>query len=406
MKIALSILSFLLVVSGIIVASIFFLHLSHEYTYGGGGKILVDKTGEVGDFIGGVVGTIFSLAGFIILIVTLSEQTKASYIEQFESKFFELLKIHRENVAEIEVKRSAEDEEKHLNEFHFKGRQAFKIILDDFITCRNELKQYFMKFETVEIYEPAYLKELSGQLDVPATHIRLRSIAKVNISYCIIFYGVSQIGFEILEKLFKNKYRESFYLNLLRYASMKPILNSKYWADWKRFRQIDKVVDRITTMNEIFHLRKKHSIHHRLKNQFYYDNRYIKFYGGHQHRLGHYYRHLFQTFKFINDQKQLTPGKKYFYAKTLRAQLSTYEQALLFVNSLSILGMPWELGAKYQKSDFDFINKKRQADNRLITKYNLIKNLPGEHILGINYAHYYPKVDYEIPISQIENESE
>lgn len=65
--------------------------------------------------------------------MTLSEQTKTSYLVQFESKFFELIKIHRENVAEIIVKRSSEDEEKKLKEFSFPGRQAFKVILTDFM---------------------------------------------------------------------------------------------------------------------------------------------------------------------------------------------------------------------------------------------------------------------------------
>lgn len=106
---------------------------------------------------------------------------------------------------------------------------------------------------------------------------------------------------------------------------------------------------------------------------------------------------MFQTVKFVNSQKRLTEKQKYFYVKTLRAQLSTYEQALLFVNSLSILGMPWDFKPDFVKSKFDFINQKRIKNNRLITKYNLIKNLPGENILGIDYLHYYPSIKYEIP---------
>jgi len=68
--------------------------------------------------------------------------------------------------------------------------------------------------------------------------------------------------------------------------------------------------------------------------------------------------------------------------------------------------MPWELNPKYNRSKFNFIDKKRLADNRLITKYNLIKNLPGEHILGIDYIHYYPNVKFEIPRVQVDLENE
>lgn len=406
MKIFLWVISLLLIIAGIVISYIFFKNLSAEYTYKGGGDILLDKTGQVGDFIGGIVGTIFSLAGFIILIITLSAQTQASFIEQFESKFFELVRLHRENVSEITISRKSKNEEGDFKEFTFSSRKAFKIILNDFVICRNELRQYFYKFKVDEIYEPEYLKEMSEKLNVEITHIRLKSIARINIAYCIIFYGIGAEGFQILEKLFYKKYKSTFYKDLLGYIHMKPIPNSKYWEKWQKFRGIDKIIDRVTALNEIVELRKSAQINKVEKNEYYYDNNFIKYYGGHQHRLGHYYRHLFQTVKFVNSQKRLTEDEKYFYVKTLRAQLSTYEQALLFVNSLSILGMPWEINPDFRKSKFDLINEKRLAKNRLITKYNLIKNLPGENILGIGYRHYYPNVKYEIPINVTDIESD
>lgn len=406
MKIFLWILSIFLIIAGIVVSYIFFKNLSVEYTYKGGGEILLDKTGQVGDFIGGLVGTIFSLAGFIILIITLSAQTLASYIEQFENKFFELIRLHRDNVSEIVIKRKSRNEEGELREFEFVSRQAFKIILNDFVTCRNELRQYFYKFSVDEIYEPDYLKEIIKILNVEKSHIRVKSVARINIAYCIIFYGVGTEGFQILEKVFQKKYKPEFYLPLLQYIQMKPILASKYWEKWQKFREIDKIVDRIEVLNQITQLRKNGSNDKKSNNTYYYDNNFIKFYGGHQHRLGHYYRHLFQTVKFVNSQNRLTEKQKYFYVKTLRAQLSTYEQALLFVNSLSILGMPWDFKPEFEESKFDFINQKRIRNNRLITKYNLIKNLPGENILGIDYLHYYPTVKYEIPREIPDTETE
>ena len=70
-----------------------------------------------------------------------------------------------------------------------------------------------------------------------------------------------------------------------------------------------------------------------------------------------------------------------------RAQLSTYEQALLLVNSISGIGMKWEYTP-------ELVNNSKLY-SRLITKYNLIKNLPGDHLFGIYYKVYYPKVVYE-----------
>lgn len=73
----------------------------------------------------------------------------------------------------------------------------------------------------------------------------------------------------------------------------------------------------------------------------------------------------------------------------LRAQISTYEQALLFINSVSHLGMRWE----YLPDRHTF--SKKIKTNKLITKYHLIKNLPGDHFYGIGFKKYYPKIKYE-----------
>lgn len=95
--------------------------------------------------------------------------------------------------------------------------------------------------------------------------------------------------------------------------------------------------------------------------------------------------------------KNIDESDKYFYAKTLRAQLSTYEQALLFLNSLSTLGMKWEFNPEYDNRSNLTGEKLSETlkKQHLITKYNLIKNLPGERIFGIKYKTYYPEIKYE-----------
>ena len=73
-----------------------------------GDDIKYDVTGQVGDFIGGIIGTVFSGAGFYFLYVTLVEQRKAGVNqkdafekERFETRFFELIRLHKENVNEM-----------------------------------------------------------------------------------------------------------------------------------------------------------------------------------------------------------------------------------------------------------------------------------------------------------------
>ena len=118
-----------------------------------------------------------------------------------------------------------------------------------------------------------------------------------------------------------------------------------------------------------------------------------KYYGGHQHRLGHYFRHLFQSYKFLSRQTHISFEKRYFYGKTLRAQLSTYEQFLLFINSLSSLGMKWQYTAELE---FDAPSKNLQLEDfKFITRYQLIKNLPGSKYFDLTYREFYPQVKFE-----------
>lgn len=119
---------------------------------------------------------------------------------------------------------------------------------------------------------------------------------------------------------------------------------------------------------------------------------------GHQDILGHYYQHMFQTVNYINEQPAslFSYDEKYEYIKTLRVQLSVSEQLLLYYNSLSELGKKWEL-------------QENLEDNRkLITKYNLIKNIPVDLLLypESDIRPTYPDVYYERDTGQTERRTD
>lgn len=81
------------------------------------GTINLDKSAKLGDFIGGFVGTIFTLVGIVLLYETLYLQRK-EFVEsrkvferqQFENKFFSLLKLYQEIIISMhyDVPESAE----------------------------------------------------------------------------------------------------------------------------------------------------------------------------------------------------------------------------------------------------------------------------------------------------------
>ncbi|WP_024993699.1 putative phage abortive infection protein [Phocaeicola paurosaccharolyticus] len=82
--------------------------------------------------------------------------------------------------------------------------------------------------------------------------------------------------------------------------------------------------------------------------------------------LGHYFRHLYQTIQFIAKEEDFKENDKYNYAKMVRAQLSDFEQALLYYNSLSVMGQNW----------IKPIGKNNIKEMCLIARFRLIKNMP------------------------------
>jgi hypothetical protein len=156
-----------------------------------------------------------------------------------------------------------------------------------------------------------------------------KQIEAVNISYQLLFFGVSQSTLPILEGLLDRKYDKELIRNIIE------------------------------------EVRKERTLF----------NPETMYFSGHQVRLAHYYRHLYQLVNYVDTTEFLTDRQKYDYVKILRAQLSQHEIALFFLNSLS-LGLPWE-------------------KNGYITKYKFIKNLPPNFIDNIDPKDYYSGFEYE-----------
>jgi len=117
-------------------------------------------------------------------------------------------------------------------------------------------------------------------------------------------------------------------------------------------------------------------------------NEYIKrlgivYYGSYAN-FGKYFRQLFQIVSYIDGKSELNYREKEQYIKLLRVRLNIEEQYLLFLNSLVSNGLDWEKNSV-------------QGNNQLITKYNLLKNIPKEYkqIEGIDFKVIYPNIHYE-----------
>ncbi|TAK61666.1 MAG: hypothetical protein EPO24_05635 [Bacteroidetes bacterium] len=104
---------------------------------------------------------------------------------------------------------------------------------------------------------------------------------------------------------------------------------------------------------------------------------YLNFFNKYQLDIGHYFRNLYHIIKFIDKNPEISD--KEFYTSLVRAQLSTYELALLFYNCLSELG-----------------NKKFKP---LIVTYHLLKNLQTDVIIDYTMPTLFPKYSREEHIS-------
>lgn len=264
----------------------------------GSGKINPGLADNFGSFIGGLVGPILSLAGFFLIYETIIRQQQLFQLQQFENRYYELLRYHRDNVQQMT----------------YRLPQAKNVEIVSGTT--------FFIFAVKE-YDKLYslIKKI---VDGILTESEL-----IEVTHVVHFYGVSS-----------------------------PIIPTLISALSKYdVKLITKITEKLQ------------------KTKSKYDSKTVYF-NGQQHRLNHYWRHLSQVYKFIDQATFLSKKQRYEYAKIIRAQLSQQELIYFFYNSLSRHGKDW--------------HKKNY-----INKYQIIKNLPKELSNKISPAEYYPKVNYD-----------
>jgi hypothetical protein len=287
---------FITILTGLVsINLIFFAKVYRETT-----TVNPETAGQLGDFVGGYVGTIFLLVSVVFLYSTLKSQREATAFEKFETKFFEMIKMHRDNVNEMAL---GSDQ----------GKKIFVRLVREFREILNTVNQVAKK-ESVD----------------------LSSVDKSIISYLTLFYGVGPNSSRILKAALK-AYDEKFvtqFESTINTAECKREVKERRAFDYTPFE-------------------------------------------GHQSRLGHYYRHLYQTVQYVH--KQRIDIDKYDFVKTLRAQLTTHEQALLFLNALAPMGQPW-------------------MTEKLLLNYRLVRNVPKDffdNATEINMDSFFPSDYFE-----------
>lgn len=268
---------------------------------------------EFGDYFGGVLNPLIGITAafitflaFYIQFIANKKITTQFKIQQFESQFYEMLRLHKENVNEltldqIELTRGRtaagvlkgwEKETKAI-----KGR-------DVFILFHNELDLAYSIINKVETDKEEALKA----------------------AYEVFFNGndVLNIHFNKLNS-FAYKHNKN-YIERTSGEDIKDVIDDNYI----------------------------------LAKYYLFD--------GHENKLGHYYRHLYHTVKYVVEYNKgdVSYAEKRKYLRLLRAQLSNYEQVMLFYNWFSGYGENWE-------------------KNKYFTEFRMIHNLSDKLLFDPEY---------------------
>lgn len=262
--------------SGLVAMNLIFIAGAFRAT----GTVTPTGAGLLGDFVGGYIGTFFSLVGVVLLFLTLRVQRRSSQIVNFETKYFELLRLHRDNVEELEVQGVS-------------GRKLFVVLIREFRSA---------------------LEVVRRVADTRNEGLNQRQF--IRITHYVLLFGTGPNSTRMLTQSLTD-FQDAFIHALVKEFE-KPEVKEKAQADRKLG--------------------------------------YVPF-EGHQSRLGHYFRHLYQAVCYVD--KQSIDIDKCEYVKTIRAQLSTHEQALLLLNSLTPIGASW-------------------WKQKFIERYRLVRNLPRE----------------------------
>lgn len=323
------------------------------------------------------------------------DQRKNNAKQEFEHQFYEMLRIHKENVKELKwdqwsISESSSpdfvsEKESFIDgKFYFNNKYAFKQITGRKVFFYHEFEYCFIEYCLRDAF--AIVQRLEG---LNYDFKRLDDYVEfVKISYSIFYEGQSYI-----KTIFKGN--TSFFdeceknLNEIEkeYDAQKSI-------DFRRF----KIPPKLNTKKEHVYLylyfllcryKKSFSSFSSKSNM---DRQLLgsDLCNGHIYDLNHYYRHLYQMVKIIAsyDEKIVKYDEKRKYLRMLRAQLTGKEQLMLFYNWLAGYGRDWENGKNH------FFTVFRMIHNINIDDCGIFENVGYEEIVKMikkvnpNYLDY------------------
>lgn len=313
------------------------------------GRISFAETGQIGDTIGGIMGPFIAIVAAILTFIAFwvqfeanNNQRKDIAIERIENKYYTMLDIYSQFTNNLDV-------------HGIKGKAAFAELVGELSFTYHLIENVYKRLSQSKEYlssSPENVKNLITEFNHnPEIKYNYLTILAYNLFFYGHFYMLVDVAHGERTRLAEDIKNEALSINNQAQGSYEFLTyvksNKQEYAD----------------------------TNYRLKH---------KLLKGHSDFLGHYFRHLFQTVKYIAsiDDDLVPETKKYEYIKMLRAQMSDYEQILLYYNSLTSQGAAWN---SVTNEDFP------QCEG-YIGRFRLIKNLPPNFpLFGITPDYKYKK---------------
>lgn len=287
-------------------------------------------TGAMGDTVGGLMNPYIALAGVILtglafymqyeankqqraLFLIEQEENKTELqdqidrqkderkLQQFEAQFYEMIRLHRENVSEMKI-------------------EGYDFTQDDIL-----MSQPMIKFETSTEGRKVFITMKTEFEAILSAYTKLTTLDDEGFKAC---YHLFFSGIDKFQTNYPNLRPFEIILRSARQAHQSP------------------------TLSEVFENSERKEFVKGVVLKFNY-----KPFAGHASRLGHYFRHLYLTVKSVVFSDILkTDEEKMRYLKILRAQLSNHEQIMLFYNWLSTFGGGWENNEHHFFTEYNMIH--------------------------------------------------
>lgn len=295
----------------------------------------IETFSQFGGFIGGVVGSLWSLAGFILFYIALNKQKE-----------------------DLEINRKAlESQIKSMN----LQTQEFKAQVQELEETR---KVYIEqnKTQSLQRFENTFFNMLSLHHQiVESIDVDMKEFVKINSEYDTFLINSNEFL-----RLSKNNIYNSRDAFKITYLHLEYLLKINYNINIKNPKTDTNFSDGNSFSFNIEEFKKLSFI----SNNDNFDEIYLFLYNKLNTDYGHYYRNLYRIIKMIDEQVFDSESacndfeKKYYYTSIVRSQLSDYELYWIFYNCI------FKYGEKFKP---------------LIEKYSFLKIFDNSNDLVLNY---------------------